>query len=340
MPDPFPHGRASCGVGFVADLSGVPSHETVRRGVECLVNMDHRGAEGADEKTGDGAGIMLQLPDRLLRSIWPGLPEPGRYGVAMCFLPHDPVRRATLEGVVEEVCEGRGLRVLGWDDVPVDPSCLGHVARDCMPVIRRLAVAADRFDGDADALERRLYVVRRAAEKSAGPELKIVSFSARTLVYKGMLRATQLEDFFPELCDERTESALALMHSRFSTNTFPSWELAHPYRMIAHNGEVNTLRGNVNWMRARESQLASELTSSWTNSAVAPDACSASAHDLPRSSRMSPITTEAPARASAWAIPSPSPRPPPVTSAFRPVRSYTLIRNLFPRPRRRRVTGM
>jgi glutamate synthase (NADPH/NADH) large chain len=259
MPDPFPHGRASCGVGFVADLSGVPSHETVRRGVECLVNMDHRGAEGADEKTGDGAGIMLQLPDRLLRSIWSGLPDLGQYGVAMCFLPHDPVRRATLEGVLEEVCEGRGLRVIGWDDVPVDPTCLGHVARDCMPVIRRLAVAADRFDGDADALERRLYVVRRAAEKSAGAELQIVSFSARTLVYKGMLRATQLEDFFPELRDERTESALGLMHSRFSTNTFPSWELAHPYRMVAHNGEVNTLTGNRNWMRAREGAMRSEL---------------------------------------------------------------------------------
>jgi glutamate synthase (NADPH) large chain len=259
MPDPFPRGRASCGVGFVADLTGTPTHETVRRGVECLVNMDHRGAEGADEKTGDGAGIMLQLPDALLRSIWPQLPEPGRYGVAMCFLPTDPVRREALEGVVATTCESRGLRVLGWDDVPVQPDCLGHVARDCMPVIRRLAVAADRFDGDSDALERRLYVCRRAAEKSAGPELKIVSFSSRTVVYKGMLRATQLEDFFPELCDERTRSALALMHSRFSTNTFPSWELAHPYRMVAHNGEVNTLNGNRNWMRAREGAMRSEL---------------------------------------------------------------------------------
>src|SRR6202012_459587 len=134
--------------------------------------------------------------------------------------------------------------VLGGDDVPVDPSTIGDMPRDCMPVIRRLAVAADRFDGDAEALERRLYVVRRSAEKSAGPDLKIVSFSARTLVYKGMLRATQLEDFFPELCDERTESALGLMHSRFSTNPFPSWELAHPYRMVAHNGDVHTLNGN------------------------------------------------------------------------------------------------
>jgi glutamate synthase (NADPH) large chain len=258
MLDPFPQGLASCGVGFVADLKGTPTHETVRRGIECLVNMDHRGAEGADEKTGDGAGIMMQLPDPLLRSIWPELPEPGRYGVAMCFLPVDPVRRATLETVVADAAESRGLRVLGWDDVPVDPACLGHVARDCMPVIRRLAVAADRFDGDIEALERRLYVVRRAAEKSAGHELKIVSFSARTIVYKGMLRAMQLEQFFPELCDERTTSALALMHSRFSTNTFPSWELAHPYRMVAHNGEVNTLNGNRNWMRAREGKMRSE----------------------------------------------------------------------------------
>src|SRR6201996_9413611 len=167
-PDPSPRGRASCGVGFIADLSGTPTHECVRRGIECLVNMDHRGAEGADEKTGDGAGIMMQLPDRLLRSIWPELPEPGRYGVAMCFLPHDPVRRAALEAVLEDTCIGRGLRVIGWDDVPTDPSCLGEVALAAMPVIRRLAVAADRWDGDREALERRLYVCRRAAEKSSG----------------------------------------------------------------------------------------------------------------------------------------------------------------------------
>jgi glutamate synthase domain-containing protein 1 len=258
-PDPYPRGRASCGVGFIADLSGNPTHECVRRGIECLVNMDHRGAEGADEKTGDGAGIMMQLPDRLLRSIWPQLPEPGRYGVAMCFLPHDPVRRAALEQVLEDTCVGRGLRIIGWNDVPTDPACLGEVARDCMPVIRRLAVAADRFDGDRDALERRLYVCRRLAEKSSGGDLQIMSFSARTIVFKGMLRAQQLEAFYPELCDERTESALALMHSRFSTNTFPSWELAHPYRMVAHNGEVNTLTGNRNWMRAREGAMRSEL---------------------------------------------------------------------------------
>jgi glutamate synthase domain-containing protein 2/glutamate synthase domain-containing protein 3/glutamate synthase domain-containing protein 1 len=177
----------------------------------------------------------------------------------MCFLPHDPVRRAALEQVLEDTCVGRGLRIIGWDDVPTDPSCLGELALNAMPVIRRLVVAADRWDGDRDALERRLYVCRRAAEKSAGGDLKIMSFSARTVVYKGMLRALQLEDFYPELKDEKTESALALMHSRFSTNTFPSWELAHPYRMVAHNGEVNTLTGNRNWMRAREGAMRSEL---------------------------------------------------------------------------------
>jgi glutamate synthase domain-containing protein 2/glutamate synthase domain-containing protein 1/glutamate synthase domain-containing protein 3 len=221
--------------------------------------MDHRGAEGADEKTGDGAGIMLQLPDRLLRDEWQGLPAPGQYGIAMCFLPHEPVRRAALEAVLESACENRGLRPLGWRDVHVDPSCLGELALDCMPVIRQLAVAAERFDGDAEALERRLYVIRREAEKRAGHDLQIISFSARTIVYKGMLRATQMEDFYADLGDERLESALGLMHSRFSTNTFPSWELAHPFRMVAHNGEVNTLTGNRNWMRAREGAMRSEL---------------------------------------------------------------------------------
>ena len=239
-----------------------PSHECVRRGVECLVNMDHRGAEGADGKTGDGAGIMLQLPDRLLRDDLGELPEPGSYGVAMCFLPHDPVAaRRRSRGCSRRPARAAGCGSLGWRDVPTStPTASGTVARDCMPVIRRLAVAADRFDGDAEALERRLYVARRSAEKSAGagPERSSPSPPARSST-RGCSAPTQLEDFFPELCDERTESALALMHSRFSTNTFPSWELAHPYRMVAHNGEVNTLTGNRNWMRAREGAMRSEL---------------------------------------------------------------------------------
>ncbi len=251
-------GRASCGVGFVADLSGRPSHECVRRGLQCLVNMDHRGARGADGVTGDGAGIMLQLPHRLLHEIWE-LPEPGNYGVAMCFLPHDAARRGALERELEKACESRGLRVVGWRDVAVDPDSLGSIARESMPAIRQMAVAADRWDADADALERRLYVARRAAESSTGAELIVASFSAKTIVYKGMLGAEQLEDFYADLGNEHCESALAMVHSRFSTNTFPSWGLAHPYRLIAHNGEVNTMTGNRNWMRARERLMKSDL---------------------------------------------------------------------------------
>ena len=250
--------RAACGVGFVAHLPGEPSHECVRRALACLVNMDHRGAEGSDAATGDGAGLLLQIPDRLLRALgaWE-LPPAGSYGLAMCFLPRDDQRRGALEAVIEEQAGARGLRVLGWRDVPVEPGHLGPLARDSAPVIRQLAVAADCFDGDVDALERRLYVVRRAAESVAGAELVIPSFSARTVVYKGMLSAPQLEPFYPDLRDPRCASAVALLHSRFSTNTFPSWELAHPYRLIAHNGEVNTLTANRNWMRAREADLSS-----------------------------------------------------------------------------------
>jgi glutamate synthase domain-containing protein 2/glutamate synthase domain-containing protein 1/glutamate synthase domain-containing protein 3 len=245
-------------VGFVAHLPGEPSHDCVRRALTCLVNMDHRGAEGSDAATGDGAGLLLAIPDGLLRAVGPWeLPPAGSYGVAVCFLPRDAQRRATLEAVLEEEAGARGLRVLGWRDVPVEPEHLGPLARDSAPVIRQLAVAADRFDGDVDALERRLYVVRRAAESVAGPQLVIPSFSARTLVYKGMLSAPQLEAFYPDLRDARCASAVALLHARFSTNTFPSWELAHPYRLIAHNGEVNTLTANRNWMAAREAELSS-----------------------------------------------------------------------------------
>ena len=176
----------------------------------------------------------------------------------MCFLPQDPVRAAVLEELLERVVAAEGQTVVDWRDVPVDPGCLGSVAAEAAPRIRQLFVAAAR-GLDADAFERKLYVIRRVAELEAGAELVIPSFSARTVVYKGMLTPSQLVGFYADLRDERTQSALALVHSRYSTNTFPSWELAHPYRLIAHNGEINTLRGNVNWMRARESQLASEL---------------------------------------------------------------------------------
>src|SRR4051812_42881314 len=251
----------ACGVAFVARLDGVATHEAVERALTALENLEHRGAAGADADTGDGAGILVQMPDAFLRGV-AGLPLPaaGAYGVAVCFLPQKASRRVELEHLLEETVAVEGQRVVGWRDVPVDGRHVGSHARLFAPVVRQLFVAAsDELAGDPDAFERKLYVIRRVAELAAGPDLVVPSFSARTLVYKGMLTAPQLGRYYPDLADERFASALALVHSRFSTNTFPSWELAHPYRMIAHNGEINTLRGNINWMRARESQLASEL---------------------------------------------------------------------------------
>ncbi len=249
-----------CGVGFVARLDGVPSYETIARALTVLANMEHRGAAGADADTGDGAGILVQLPDAFLRASVPfDLPERGRYGVGVCFLPQLGERRHELERLLEECVRAEGQTVLGWRDVPVRSDVAGRHAQLYAPVIRQLFVGAGDDIADELALERRLYVIRRVAERAAGAELVVPSFSARTLVYKGMLSAPQLARYFPDLTDDRFASALALVHSRFSTNTFPSWELAHPYRLIAHNGEINTLRGNVNWIRARESQLASDL---------------------------------------------------------------------------------
>ncbi len=251
----------ACGVAFVARLDGKPTHETVRRAVVALENLEHRGAAGADPNTGDGAGILLQMPDAFMRAVLDeDLPPPGAYGVCVCFLPHEQDRREELEQLLERTVTEEGQRVVGWRDVPVDKDYVGITANFFAPYVKQLVVAAsDELAGDQDAFERKLYVIRRVAEIAAGPDLVVPSFSSRTIVYKGMLTSPQLLGYYPDLHDERFESALGLVHSRFSTNTFPSWELAHPYRMIAHNGEINTLRGNVNWMRARESQLASEL---------------------------------------------------------------------------------
>jgi glutamate synthase domain-containing protein 2/glutamate synthase domain-containing protein 1/glutamate synthase domain-containing protein 3 len=251
----------ACGVAFVARLSGDPSHETVQRAITALENLEHRGAAGADPNTGDGAGMLLQMPDELLRGlIGADLPPAGQYGVAVCFLPQEEERRAELERLLVETVEAEGQRVVTWRDIPVEKDYVGITANWFAPYIKQLVVAAaPELADDQDAFERKLYVIRRVAELAAGPDLVIPSFSSRTIVYKGMLTAPQLLGYYPDLQDARTKTALALVHSRFSTNTFPSWELAHPYRYIAHNGEINTLRGNVNWMRARESQLASEL---------------------------------------------------------------------------------
>jgi len=242
-------------VAFVARLDGTQTHEAITRALAALENLEHRGAAGADAETGDGAGILVQMPDTFLRSVSGiSLPPLGAYGVAVCFLPQERARRLELERLLEEVVAVEGQTVLGWRDVPVDNRHVGSQALLFAPCIRQLFVAASpELAGDPAVFERRLYVIRRVAERAAGAELALPSFSARTLVYKGMLTAPQLGRFFPDLADERLASALALVHSRFSTNTFPSWELAHPYRMVAHNGEINTLRGNVNWMRARES---------------------------------------------------------------------------------------
>jgi glutamate synthase (NADPH/NADH) large chain/glutamate synthase (ferredoxin) len=253
----------ACGVGLVARLDNRPTHEVVRKGIEAVENLEHRGASGADISTGDGAGILMQMPDELLRAVAGfELPALGRYGVLVCFLPTDDDARSRLEAKLEQTVAEEGQHVLGWRDVPVRPEHTGRVAGECRPVIRQLFVTA--ADGlDQDAFERKLYVIRRVCElhceASGQGGLYIASSSSRTINYKGMLISRQLAHFYPDLLDERTKSALALVHSRFSTNTFPSWELAHPYRVICHNGEFNTLMGNVNWMRARESELASEL---------------------------------------------------------------------------------
>jgi glutamate synthase domain-containing protein 2/glutamate synthase domain-containing protein 1/glutamate synthase domain-containing protein 3 len=251
----------ACGIALVAKLWGEASHAVVEKALEALENLEHRGAEGADPGTGDGAGILLQIPDAFLRAAAAGveLPAPGRYGVGVCYLPADAERRVLLEQLIEETIEAEGQRAIWWRDVPVDDRPVGSTARLAAPVIRQVLVEAAPEIPDQDAFERKLYVIRRQIERAAGGELALPSFSSRTIVYKGMLTAPQLPRYFTDLRDPRVASRLALAHARFSTNTFPSWELAHPYRMIAHNGEVNTLRGNINWMRARESQLASEL---------------------------------------------------------------------------------
>ncbi|MDQ3587643.1 MAG: glutamate synthase subunit alpha, partial [Actinomycetota bacterium] len=250
----------ACGVAFVARLGRPASHDVVARGLLALDRLEHRGAEGADADTGDGAGILIQLPhDFLTAEAGIELPERGRYGVAMCFLPQDSGEREHAIRLIERNVEAEGQTVLGWREVPVVKSECGRVAGEAAPHIDQLFVGAGDEVADQDALERKLYVIRQVIEHAGLAGLAIPSFSSRTVVYKGMLSAPQLPRYYPDLRDERLASCLALVHSRFSTNTFPSWELAHPYRMLAHNGEINTLRGNRNWMRARETQLASPL---------------------------------------------------------------------------------
>ena len=251
----------SCGVAFVARIGAPGSHEVISRALYALEQLEHRGAEGADPDTGDGSGILTQIPDLFLREeSGLELPAAGGYGVGMCFLPQDAEARAAAIELIGRTIEDEGLRLLGWREVPIDDRACGEGAKRTAPHIAQVFAGATQGGvADRDALERKLYVTRRVVEREHIEGLSIASFSSRTVVYKGMLTAPQLSRYFPDLSDPRFESRLAVVHSRFSTNTFPSWELAHPYRMLAHNGEINTLRGNRNWMRAREQGLASQL---------------------------------------------------------------------------------
>jgi glutamate synthase (NADPH) large chain len=259
----------ACGVGFVANIEGRKSHDIVLKGIQVLINLTHRGACGCDPETGDGAGILIQIPhsffDRECTKLGFTLPAPGEYGIGMVFLPVDRQERMLCEGILEKVAKEHGLTVLGWRDTPINGEMIGRVARSSQPYIEQIFVR--RAPGmDQDALERKLYVVRKHAERVvAESDLKekgffyLPSLSSRTIVYKGLLLAPQISRFYKELGDPEVMSALCMVHQRFSTNTFPSWQLAHPYRYISHNGEINTLRGNVNWMSARQSVLASPL---------------------------------------------------------------------------------
>jgi glutamate synthase (NADPH/NADH) large chain len=264
------HEHDACGVGFVANIKGKKSHTIIEQGLQILKNLTHRGAVGADPLAGDGAGIMLQIPDRFFREEMAkqgvALPPLGQYGVGMVFLPQEPASRFACEYEIERAIKEEGQILLGWRDVPRDNTGLGASVKCIEPVIRQVFIGRGKGVTVTDALERKLYIIRKssghaiqALNLAHGKELYVPSMSARTIVYKGMLLANQVGTYYKDLQDPRLVSALALVHQRFSTNTFPTWDLAHPFRLIAHNGEINTLRGNVNWMRARQGAISSPI---------------------------------------------------------------------------------
>ena len=262
--------RAACGVGFVADIDGRRSNRILRHALTVLVNLRHRGACGCEPNTGDGAGVLFQMPHAFLRAVCAeagiDLPAAGAYGVGMVFLPRDPRARAACEARLEEVIREAGQTVLGWRTVPTNDATLGATARSAEPVVRQIFVGRSERIADDAAFERKLYVIRQLAEHAIrGSKLPgrdsfyITSLSYKTIVYKGMLTSQQLEEFYPDLADPAMDTALAMIHSRFSTNTFPSWARSQPFRYMLHNGEINTIRGNLNWMNARQKMLVSEL---------------------------------------------------------------------------------
>jgi len=256
-------------MGFIVNLNGERSHEIIKKGIEILINLTHRGACGCDPETGDGAGILIQIPheffSRECSALGFSLPPAGLYGVGMMFLPVEPKQRLICEGIVERIAEDEGLTVLGWRDTPLSGDAIGRQARATQPYIEQVFLRGSA-NQDQDELERKLYVVRRRCESEVSASdmtdqdfFYIPSMSSRIIVYKGLLLAPQIADFYKELQDTETRSSMCMVHQRFSTNTFPSWKLAHPYRYICHNGEINTVRGNVNWMNARESVLQSDI---------------------------------------------------------------------------------
>ena len=264
------HEHDACGVGFIAHIKAKKSHAIIEQGLQILKNLTHRGATGADPLAGDGAGILIQIPDLFFREELArqgvALPPLGEYGVGMVFLPQEPASRLACEYEIERAIKDEGQVLLGWRDVPRDSSGLGESVKKIEPVIRQVFVGRGAGVTVTDALERKLYIIRKASghaiqalKLAHGKEFYVPSMSARTVVYKGMLLAAQVGAYYKDLQDRRVVSALALVHQRFSTNTFPTWDLAHPFRLIAHNGEINTLRGNVNWIRARQGAISSPI---------------------------------------------------------------------------------
>jgi len=291
----------SCGVGFVVNIKGKKSHKIIRDALTVLINLNHRGACGCEANTGDGAGILMQMPHGFFQEVCRkdkiNLPPAGQYGVAMVFLPRDANDRRACEMMFENIVVEEGQKFLGWRVVPANNASLGATAKAGEPFVQQAFIRRDAKLTDPMAFERKLYVIRKRAERAirygavqGGHWFYISSLSSQTLVYKGMLLTEQMDEYYPDLKNPAMESALALVHSRFSTNTFPSWDRAHPYRYIAHNGEINTLRGNINWMHAR--QAISEATSSATT-------CRSSSRSLTPTAAIPPCSTIA-SSSSSW----------------------------------------
>ena len=254
----------NCGIGFVAHIKGKPSHEIVLRGLDVLLNMDHRGATGADKTTGDGAGLLMQIPHEFITDVLNmNVGEKGTYGTGIVFLPKEESEANFCIEVLNKHIRDEGIMLVGYRDVPVDSSVPGEIAKTTEPAVKQIFVRANL---EKDALERKLYLVRKLVEKEIR-DSKLTykdafyqpSFSAKIIVYKGMFTPSQLRDYYLDFKHEKFKSAIALVHSRFSTNTFPTWNLAQPFRIIAHNGEINTIRGNRLWMQAREGLMKSEI---------------------------------------------------------------------------------